>query len=464
MVSILPPKRSPWQRIGEAMTKYGQNAGELQEKRYQRNQLQESLDKIKTLSKDEEASPLDLLLETMKAGAGIPGSEKYIGTLAPEIAKFAKARSANKVPLPGEETNELQRQSLPGFMNKPVQQNQAIPQGQQQQNGMGNLPQPATSGQTEPLLSPKEIPAAARKLAKQYTDAGIAMTPAEALPLIKSQEEEKKLNNATVEAERQQRVGSQQEYGQRAVDELKKVYKESTPEQEAIFQKFGEEEAGKGKSEADINKALAEKARVFSNKIKGVKNDISSPRLQNTYQRQLLGTDKDFNQATNDLRVKLRPILDMGLYDTARKLLTDLGYYPEERESIINPMSERLKTTMNKVPLADRKMKEKGFMEALSPQTTLFPNYEYSPNQVENVKSGIRDLQKADPNFSLVLGRKAFEDKNYDWRVYSEALNDLILNEELQLTPDQEIQKEYLDSPPLNGLERILHGIGIIGR
>ena len=230
---------------------------------------------------------------------------------------------------------------------------------------------------------------------------------------------------------------------------------------DAIFQKKGEQAGAQIKSEADINKYLAIEAKNFKNTITNVKRDMSAPRSLNRYQRKMLGTQKNFEQAANDLRVKLKPLLDLGLYDTARNLLTDLGYYPEERENIINPLSEHEKTLMNKVPKATKISRPE---ELGGPQVpSFFIPYEYNPNEKENIKSGLQDLMKANPNFDLVLARKAFEDKGYDWRIFKDSLNELE-SQGFKLTDDQETQRAYLDSPPLDTLGKILHGLGIVGR
>ena len=67
-------------------------------------------------------------------------------------------------------------------------------------------------------------------------------------------------------------------------------------------------------------------------------------------------------------------------------------------------------------------------------------------------------------NFSVVLARKIFEDKKYDSRIFKDALNELEQDEGFKLEPDQEKQRGNLDTPPLNRLEKILHGLGLQGR
>lgn len=459
MVSILPAERSPWDVISKSL---GQNLSQTlpgaAQQYGQREALQRSLSQIQQLSQDPNASSLDIMLATMKAGAGIPGSEKYLGTLMPELVKFANARRGQGVTIPGEEEQfnpQRQSQPLPEFMQQPGQENgkqqQFFPTNLKPQGGPGNVPQEATTGVKLPYLSRKEKIQKAKRVSKDYTDNGIPTSIPEAMKMVEEEEADKRLRNSEVDTELEQRVSGQEKYGNKAVQELHTVLPDATPEMEKIFQKYGEDASKTGKSEADINRYLTVKARDFSDNIDNIKKDLSAPRLQNKLMRASQGTYKDFEQSAADLRVKLQPLLDLGLYDTARKLLKDLDYAPEEREMIINPMSERQKTLMNQVPKIEYKR-------------TPYVNQELRPEFKSNVKEGLMKLKETDPNFSLVLARKAFEDKNYDWRLYKDALNEMVKDGSFELSGDQGKQLRILDTPPLNALEQILESIGVVGR
>ena len=234
---------------------------------------------------------------------------------------------------------------------------------------------------------------------------------------------------------------------------------EATPEQQAIFKKKGEEASLKGNSEAQIDGYLAEEAKNFKNAFVNVERAVSAPRLLDKMTKSLGGTYKSLEEAADDVRSYLQPILKEGLYDTARSLLQDKGYGLEEREAIINPLSEKSKILLNKVPEVKR-AKTKGGGAGLPG----YAGYQFrEPANVEEVKSGLIDLKKNDPNFSLPLARKIFEDKGYDWRAYNKALNELE-KEGFELTDDQKNHRGELDTPPLNNLDKILHGLNLIGR
>lgn len=475
MVSILPGPRSAFDLIGSMI---GQNISNVLpgavQQGYNRGQLQQSLGKIRQIASNPDSSPLDTILAVMEAGAGIPGSERYLSTLAPEIAKFAEARRAQNITQPGEggapvPTMGGQSLAAPGESQQPAE---FFPSNVGPQQSSGNLPQAATTGKIIPLLTPGEQRQEAKRLSKQSTEEGIPLTPAQAMEQVQLAEQDKRDHNKIVENERQQRVEAQQTYGQKAVDQLKQVYKGATPEMEAIFQKKGEEEAAKGKSEADINRFLANEAKKFGNSITNVGKEIDAPRWYNAIYRGANGTYKDFQKAGADVRKVLQPILDLGLYDTARAMLQEKGYGVEEREIIINPLSERANTVINKVPSA-----EKAPVSAVPGKRSLLGiNLDLETPQVnlQNIKDGLVDLKQVDPNFSLPLARKFFEDKNYDWRNFKDAFNELIDEGQqlesqgqpnpFKLSDDQTNQQGYLNSPPLSTLEVIMEGLGFIGR
>lgn len=477
-VSILPSARSPWDVLGAQTGQALQEVlpGAIQQAQ-NRTMLQKSLDEIKNIASNPNSSPLDIQLAAMKAGAGIPGSEKYLGQLIPELVRFAEARRAQNVPQPGEvggaggqemprnrEPMEAmpQRPQLPGFLGQQQDASNFFPNNIGPQGGPGNVPQQATTGVKAPLRTPKEMTNDSKTLANERTKAGIPTTPREALEEIKADEDMKKLHNKSVDEELAQRVEGQQTYGERAVSELRKVFpkdKPPTSEQESIFQKIGEAASTRGESEADINRYLAKEATKFKNAIVNVEKDVSAPRLQNMIGRALNGTYKDFEKAGADLRSHLQPILDLGLYDTARGLLEQKGYGPEEREMIINPLSEREKTIINQLP--DVKPVTK--MTKIPGVPGIGRVSERPAMDLQNVKSALTDLKKVDPNFSLVLARKAFEDRGYDWRSFKDALNELE-TEGFKLEDDQRNQRGILDTPPLNKLEQILQGLNLIGR
>lgn len=458
MVSILPSERGPLDVLGKGIGNALQGVfpGAVQQG-LNRGQLQQSLGNIAKIAQDPNASPLDTLLAVMQAGAGIPGSERYLATLGPELVKFAQAKRSQGIPLPGEQSRmheapeqmaRQQQQQLPGFLGQEQPQKaQFFPTNVGPQGGPGNLPQAATAGEKRSIPNRSEMIDKARDLAHKSTEAGIPLTVPQALDQVKQQVEEDKNYNNLIEQERKERVVSQKEYGQRAAEQLKKLYPEATDEQEAVFAKKGEEIASGGKSEADINRAIAKEATKFKNAIANVEKDLSAPRLYNAPTRLFSGNYKNLEKSGEDIRKHLEPLLNLGLYDTSRKLLQKKGYGPEETDFIINPLNERSKSLVAPIP------RQRG--EAFGKAAT--------PKEINDVKDILMQMKEAENNFSLVLARKAFEDKGYDWRSFKDAFNEA-QKEGLKLTDDQGNQQGLLDHPPLNVLDKILHNLNLTGR
>lgn len=467
MVQVI--QRGP--TLGQALGKGIENLMPYFQQQIQRSQLQNALGQIREKMNQPNISPQEMALSLMEAGAGIPGSERYIGQLYPTLMQHAMAKQAQNVPLAGEltpggmgqmerptreQTAPVERQALPEFMG---QQSKNFPSNLPGTDQFGNLPQEATAGEKRQIYNASEMVPLAKKLSLERTRAGIPTTPKEALEEIREMNNENKLYNDQVELEKERRIASQREYGDLAASQLVKLFPEATEEQIAIFKKMGEQEAGKNRSEADIQKYLAKEATKFKNTLSNVQKDISANRSLNHFQRAFLGTQKKFDQAADDLRVKLKPILDMGLYDTARKMLSDLGYYPEERETIISPLSSKDKTAINLIPKIEKVPNisfEKGYADV--------PEQTYTEKQINNLTNGLKDVFKNNRDANLVLLRKGVEDQGYDWRVFKDALNNLIMNGDISLNDDQQNQISVLDSPPLNNLEKIFHGIRVIGR
>lgn len=465
MVTVLPSARSSFDVIGDMLGQsLNQNLPGAIQRGYERGLLQQSLGKIRDIAKQPNATPLDTLIATMEAGAGIPGSERYLAQLAPKILELTQAKVAQKTPLAGELEGIPripERQNFPSFMGRESEAQkhaEFFPTNVGPKEQVGNIAQEATTGVKMPLLAPNEYADRARQLASERTRAGIPTTPLQAMEEIKQHEEDKKIHNAKVDEELKARVTGQQTYGTRAVDSLNKVLPNAPAEVQAYFQKLGENVAKEGKSEAEINRFLAEKAKNFANTVSNIKNSASAPRLHKNLARGITGTYKNFEESAKDLQNLMKPILDAQLYDYGRGLLADLDYYPEEREIIMNPLTSRSQALLNSV---------KEYPKTVKPVSLGIPGIQarQDPNagDIPSIKTALLELKKIEPNFSLPLSRKMFEDKGYGWRTYKNALNEL-QSEGFNLEDDQRNQLEILDSPPLTEIEKILHSLNLQGR
>lgn len=470
MVQVFSPSPRAMQagQIGHALgVGVGKNFVDPQQM-VQRGLLQNALKQAKFDIKQPGATPLDKMFSVMEAGAGIPGSERYMGALLPIVQKLSEAEASQNTPLgiPDQQNEEI-NQSLKNFLSggktqNPTQQTSIQP-GQQQQNPfypnavgqqqpIGNLPQAATGGFKQPVLSNQDLLKASKPYAAQKTAAGIPTTPVEAYEELKAINADNIAANDLVEKERKERVQSQRDYGNLAASELQRVLPNASGEELGYIKKQVEQSAGENASEADIQRLAAAEARKYKNMLSKVESDVGAIRSYAKPWHKLMGSDKTAAQTSKDLRVKIQPLLDAGLYDKARNVLSEAGLYPEEREMVITDLGENTLKYINQMPRV-ASTAEQGYEDG------------YSVKDKQTFKDNLKNILVSDPSTNLILLRGKYDlEKGLDWRTFKDALNENIENGTFKPNEDQFNQLNTLDEPPLNYLNGLLNKLGIIGR
>ena len=443
MVSILPSDRSGLEQLGRYIGGGMQNALPQQ---YENMKYQRGMDAITRLQqsmKMPNQDQGDVLAELARAISANPNLER--SGLAEYIGKLAKSKASHDIPLPlarepREKAIVSPRPEAPEFLNQLQPGNKKIP---------GQVPQEALSRQKLPEKDPSQLAQEAPEYAKQSTQAGNPMTTPEAYDLLKKQNSDVVDYNARVDVQQQKRIAGETKYGQRGIEKLQKRYPTAPPELQNYFQRKGEEAAQEGKSEADVNTILDREAEKVANMIKNVDTYASAPRTQNTIVRALNGTYRNFDDSAKDLRSHLQPFIESGLYDFAREKVQKLGYYPEEVDIVVKPLTPSVQSAFNELPKIG------------SGKSGHFAPRPYA--DINPLKESIKKALSNDDDFSLVLGRKMAEDKGYNWQEYRDAINELG-EEGMEFGRDQSSHKGDLDSPPTTFLSEFLHGLGITGR
>ncbi len=339
--------------------------------------------------------------------------------------------------------------------------------------------QSEVQGKKFQLFNPDQIEQEGDRISRESQKTANPISKDEGISKVLERERQKQMFNQQHDVDEARIKEQEVEYGQKSVEKLLKLMPDATDELQAIFRKKGEDAKKSNMSEADIDKELAIEAKKFKNITAKVKNSIPAPRLFENIKRGLLGTDRDFDKSRNDIRIKLKPLLDLGLYDTSRNILADLGYNIEEREGIISDLGENTKKVLNQLPDFKEKTKKAGFFE--SSKIERLPNGEkvivpagyelkdgkpvakqLSENDLGEIKDNLRGVFKSDPATNLILLRKAYEDKGVSWSTFKDVLNDLIISGDVQLTEDQFNRLDSLETPPLDNLGKILHGLNLI--
>lgn len=467
------PTRSALQSqlMGEGL---GQATGIIGAQQYKRGQLQKALAGLKDLPNRQNATPFDVASELISATAGIPGAERYVGQLFEPLMRQLNINRSQKADYGSgnaqkdsqimdrarqflDSNQPAQKQDLPQFLGKAKGENQEFfPSNKGSNEYPGNLAQASTSGGKRPIKDSNQLLEVGKQISK---DLNIPVS--EGYTIAKGFNDEDKAFNQQVDLDVAARKQSQREYGNLAVEKLVKLMPDATDEQKAYFKRKVEEKAASSESEAKIERYISKEATKFKDMVSAVEKDIPASRIYNKPFQNLLGKDKSAIQARDDMRVKLKPLLDAGLYDTARNLLSKKGYYPEERESIITDLSEGSLRGLAEMPQIRKFTKITPFPGA--PSIEKEPLTEF---QQQIVSDSLKNIFNKDPSTNLILLRRAFEDeKGVDWRDFKDSLNKLILSGEIkELNDDQFNHLKELDGPPLNNIDKILHGLKLIGR
>jgi len=463
MVTQLQPGPTVYQAAGQGL----QNAilPSLQ-REIERGQVQRGLSEIKNRSSD---NPKDTLFSLIEAATLSPEIGRSLGPLYQTLMQEQNQRKTANTPLTGSQNQRQQPQQPQGQIGAegraPSEQAQKFfPNNYQPNQAPGNAPQEATRGLVKPILDGDELIYKAQDILGKWNKVGISdRTFDDALKVAQIQNEGNKEYNQQVERERQNRIAEQEAFGNVAEETLTKVLPGATDEQKALFRKKGEDAAGQGKSQADIKRILAKEATKFKNNISNIEKALNAPRIQNQLTRSILGTHKTLEQAEKDARAQVKPLIDEGLYDTSRTLLSKAGFYPEERERIvfgeINPEVKKAVDSIAKPSYLETKpaamRKYQGSVKS------------YAPESIENLKQNISQVwgQGENNNMNMLQLRKAYEDNGYNWRIFKDAMNDLFSNGQIELNDDQLNQfNSYLDEPPLNLLEKLLYNLNLRGR
>lgn len=461
MVSILPNQRTGMDVLGQAVGDGLQRAMPMMYENQKRQMGLKAIDDLQKSLKPQEGQKIDqgqVLSQLARVQALLPGFER--SQFSDYVMKHAAAEAMKNAPRAGEDempSTPRDRSELPNVPQRKELPEFGIKGNRKDSNnfelqGKGNVPQKATTGQKEKLLDPREQLQAARELNENQRAAGSNASIDDSLQQVKAYEQDKKAHNEAVDAELAQRREGQKEYGARATNALKKVYPDAPPELEAYFQKKGEQASLNGESEADINRHLAEEAKNLGNSLKNITTSPTATRSYNKLYRALNGTYRNFDEAAEDIRRHGQPLIDAGLGDLFRREVTNLGYYPEEREIIVNPLNMGSQSAFNGLDKIRQVNPSSLSLNAFLPSPDLDP-----------LKEALIKAKEADNNFSLVLGRKLAEEKGYDWKNYKNALNELE-NEGFDLTADQKNHRGELDEPPTSFLSGFLHDIGFTGR
>lgn len=405
MVTIIPPKTNVGTQIGQSLARgieSGSNIG------FQRGLLQKALGKVKNISPDSE--PLEALTALMEAGAGIPGSERYLASLAPLVLGSLRTKK-----LYGEGgTGEI----APGeggihpVASNPAQASQIATKFVEGERPGGFLSAP---------MNPQQVQDYAAEYARVLND-----------PQAFDQglQQANNINQTRLASREAIRVGGL-EQGITS-QELPRYMQLATKYQHLNDVPSIVRAATDEMLQVRNNKAALENINApgIYQKLGGVKQHII-PGM--TLYKALTSRGPERAKALKGYEELVRNLVNQGEEPFVRQTLAQkIGLSPTEIETLIHPISDHAKAGLAKLPKGNQ----------LNPQSRIKSLSDYFKKNVDNDTS------------LLVLRDNLINEKGYQWEEVLEAIKQAFPNGQ-SLNHYQNSEMAQIAQPPIQSLSQL---------
>lgn len=482
MVQFLP-QTTKGRLIEETGKGLGSGIGDvLQEAtEYKRNRgrLQEALKSIENISPEDRKNPTKLLTALISATAGIPGAEKYVGPVFETMSRYTQARAASGEGLPEETPTPMQGAGKPIAGQQfqiPGKQIGAVPTTPtpsiaptpvtQPGVGQGQLQVPAQPGlsrqgfinaPTHDFLRKQEIAAGGtgeltdQRVAKinQTVNEGRKLDQEDRNWIIENQQLEKAREN---------------EFKQFADPLVQQEFGELAPLEQVRFYQYAKDIDTKSTENGVLLRPndLYEKSRkrlndylTYKGNLEGVPKQKINPATgaaMEVYEGGIdtrpmfFGRDSSkYKEITKKLHNDVKPLVEMGEADEARNILSNKGYFADEIEDVINPLTDETKKAFTSIGRGDE---IKAAFGKAAPE-----RYEKArESNINKLEKGLKNSLKADT--SLVLLMREAERMGYDYTEFDEALQKLVEGG-YTLSPQQTRDRPTLNKPSMDFLRKV---------
>ncbi len=439
MVQIIPaaaPKRTFGSKLNEGIGR----GLELAEKYVNRNSENEAL----------KSRGIDV--------NGITDPETRAQLIAHDLKYGAKKAQANALREPGygEQREEekkgsgivgegtYKKESLPGFMGR-----------EEIEPKRGLYSQKTTQGELQPIRSAQQVQQDGIARARRVSDSGFIMSDQEGIDYENAVNNQVMQSNQRIQGEHQALQQEKSIMNRKGQDQaLNTIGQDNlTPEVAAYFGKQAENIASEVNTESDLDKRLADEIKNYKKTVAIASNSVNEP------PQNLMGDDSLGEKVINDLRKKVDPLLKMGLYDKVRDILSQKGYGPEQRETVVSNLPDTVNKVLSGIPNFRTKQK------LGHPRQGAQILRDYSDDEKEVINNSMSQIFKADPSTNIVLLRKRMRDeKNIDWRAFKDGLDYAIDTGTLPLTEENLDQYSRMSEPEETGLQQLLRVFGVGGR
>jgi hypothetical protein len=248
----------------------------------------------------------------------------------------------------------------------------------------------------------------------------------------------------------------QRQFGKESAQEgVKSVVENPSINLQAAAGREGEKIAERGGTPAEVEQGTAEYATRYKNELGAAERGQTPPTIFNAIPRLVSGTFLKPSQQIKHDQQALKTVIESGPggKDEARTALSEAGKPLEQREETVDPLPEETKKVAMSIPFLPAPMGVSRFTAAKAQKGFEEKKMQAQPGLNQNLAS----VLQSNPNANLILLRKEYEKKGYDWRMFQDAVTDL-QSKGYRLTPDQQKQyNEYLYTPPEAGLDKIFN-------
>lgn len=252
----------------------------------------------------------------------------------------------------------------------------------------------------------------------------------------------------------------QQQFGREtARNTAETINPEASPNAKGVAAKAGEKVAQEGGTPAQIEQATARKLTDIQDMLSKLKRSLTPAKLLTAPYRMLQGTYVPRQKRIEHEQKIAKPLIDDGLIDETREAMSESGKPLEWIEEVVKPLPAETIDLVKKVPEGSQPT---GRLASLvSPPK--FKGAEIKEKEQNQLNQSLENIFSQDPNVNIILLRKAFEEKKYDWNMFRDGINSMIDNG-YKFNQDQQKQiNEYLDQPPESLLDEIFSAAGLSG-
>lgn len=225
---------------------------------------------------------------------------------------------------------------------------------------------------------------------------------------------------------------------------LTSVYPNATPEQRTKFRNRMLNYYQQGLSEEQAALRVAKDAKEVADSASSIEQSVESLRKQPIKKLGSIvaGRFVPTTGLVNTLKQQVRPLLQSGDYDLARKLLKPLDLSASSIESIIG--QDLSKEVLQAITDARYETTKDELGQTL-------------PKDQSQFKNSLLNVFRTDPNVNLILLRKQYEQANKaDWNSFRDAVTELANDGSIRLSPDQLNQLTVLKMPEIDLAEKAL--------